>query len=161
MFENEIAINRFQLGLFDKIVADLTEADLYRQSPGHGHPPVWIMGHLALTGEFGQKLLGGRVTHPEWAPLFGPGSSDKVGPIEGASMRTFADAVREAYDGLRMLAGRADAAAMSAPHAIENFLGSPIATVGHVVSLLLTSHFGMHSSQLSSCRRSAGFAKLF
>ena len=63
MFDNEIVINEFHLGLLSRIAADIPDSQLYQPSVGHGHPPVWILGHLAICGELGQKLLGGSVTH--------------------------------------------------------------------------------------------------
>lgn len=161
MFENDIAINRHQMRLFDKIAADLAEESLFEPSPGHGHPAAWVLGHLAVSGEMGQRMLGGRMAHREWLALFGPGSSDAVAPLPGLTKQTLVDAVRAAYNGLRELAAGADAEPMQQPHSISLFEGTPIETLGHCVSLLLTSHFGFHLSQLSSCRRAAGFGKLF
>ena len=46
MFENDITINRHQMRLFDKTVADLPEDTLFAPSPGHGHPAAWVMGHI-------------------------------------------------------------------------------------------------------------------
>ncbi len=161
MFENDVTINRHQMRLFDMTVADLPEETLFAASPGHGHSAAWVMGHLAITGELGQSMLGGGVTHREWLALFGPGSSDAVTPTPGLTKQTLVDAVTAAYEGLQKLAAGADPAAMSAPHTVKLLEGTPIETVGHCVSLLLTSHFGFHLSQLSSCRRAAGHAKLF
>jgi hypothetical protein len=41
------------------------------------------------------------------------------------------------------------------------FDNTPIETFGHCVTLMLTSHFGFHLAQLSSCRRTAGHPPLF
>jgi hypothetical protein len=161
MFETDITINRHQMRLFDKTVADLAEESLFAPSPGHGHPAAWVMGHLAIVGELGQSMLGGNVTHREWLRLFGPGSSDAVAPAPGLTKQTLVDAVTAAYDGLQKAAAGADPEAMRAPHAVKVLEGTPIETLGQCISHLLTSHFGFHLSQLSSCRRAAGFGKLF
>jgi hypothetical protein len=161
MFENEIAINRHHMRGFLRITGDVPEEATFQPSPGHGHPPAWIMGHLAATGELGQRLLGGAVAHPEWAALFGPGSSDKVLPAPGLSKEELVHATDEAYQGLQRLAASANPDAMSRRHEIKLFEGTPIETVGHCISLLLTSHFAFHLAQLSSCRRAAGHPALF
>ena len=59
MFEREIAVNQYLLGYFANVAADMPDDSLFYPSVGHGHPPIWIMGHLAITGEMGQSLLGG------------------------------------------------------------------------------------------------------
>ncbi|MEM9659757.1 MAG: DinB family protein [Planctomycetota bacterium] len=161
MFENDIAINRFQLGFFDKVVADLPEAELFQAAPGHGHPPVWILGHLAVTAQMGESLLGGSVSSPQWIERFGPGSSDAVALDESLTKSSLNAAVVESYAMLQSAAAEATASQVAQRHQFDLFRGTPIETVGHVISLLLTNHFGFHLAQLSSCRRSAGFTPLF
>lgn len=161
MFENEIAVNEFQLSQFARVVADLDEGTLFQPGLGHGHPPVWILGHLAITGEMGLMLLGDKIQHRAWLPLFGPGSSDDVPQREELTLATLRQLIPETYRELRHLAAAADPAAMQQPHGIKLFENSPIQTVGHSVTLLLTNHFGFHLSQLSSCRRAAGHKALF
>lgn len=161
MFENEIAINQFQLGILNKIAADLDEATLYKPSPGHGHPPVWVLGHLAITGEFGVSLLGGAVKHREWLPLFGPGSSDAVPSSIGLSKALLVELIPHTYKELQERARAAAPDSLRKPHGFAPFEGTPLQNVGHMTALLLTNHFAFHLSQLSSCRRSAGLGPLF
>jgi hypothetical protein len=161
MLDNAIAINEFQLALFDRTVADVAETSLYSPGAGHGHPPVWILGHLALCAELGQQILGGGITHREWLSLFGPGSSDRVEPRAEFTREMFAAAIRDGYRELRRQAAVAETEYLGQPHGIQLFKGTPIQTVGHAVELLLTNHFGFHLSQLSSCRRAAGHPALF
>ncbi len=161
MFENEIAINETQLGLFAKIANDVPEETLYRPSEGHGHPPIWILGHLAIVGEIGQRMLGGSISHPEWIPLFGLGSSDIISQNDAFSMNSLTTIVTENYRARRDLAAAADEKSISRLHGVELFARTPIKTVGNLVALIMTNHFGFHLSQLSSCRRSAGHGPLF
>jgi len=58
MFENEITLNQFLLDQLVTIMADLPEECLFTSGQGHGHPPVWILGHLAIVGEMGTDVLG-------------------------------------------------------------------------------------------------------
>jgi hypothetical protein len=161
MFENEIAINQFQVGIFQKTITDLPEDKLFDPSPGHAHPAIWILGHLAITGEHGQTVLGGKVSHPEWLPLFGPGSSDKVAKDPSLTRELFQKVIPATYAELQRLASQADPVSLAHPHGFAPFETTPIKTKGHMIALLLTNHFGFHLSQLSSCRRSAGHKPLF
>lgn len=161
MFDNEIAINQFQLTQFARIADDLADDSLYEPSPGHGHTPIWILGHLAICAEFGQSLLGGSLTHRKWAAVFGPGSSDRPEPDPEWSKVLFRDASLTGYQKLQEMAAHTDPAHLAKPHAFEFFRGTPIATIGHAVAVLLTNHFGFHLSQLSSCRRAQGHGPIF
>lgn len=161
MFENEIVVNEQLLFYFGKVVSDIPEDSLFHPSVGHGHAPVWILGHLAIIAEMGQMKLGGSIAHPEWVPLFGPDSSDIIHQNENLNKSAMVSIVAESYRQLRTLAAAADEKTIARPHNVALFEKTPIKTVGHVVTILLTSHFGFHLSQLSSCRRSAGFGPLF
>ncbi len=161
MFDNEIAANEFSLDLFSRIAADLPEAQMFQPAAGHGHPPVWVLGHLAICAELGQKLLGGRLTHPRWLVLFGPGSSDQVADDGTLKLDELVQANVSGYAKLREMATLADPQQMVQPHGAEILKGTAIQTVGQLVTHLLTSHFAFHHSQLSSCRRASGHKALF
>lgn len=161
MFEHEIAINQFQVGLFAKTIADVPEETLFEPSPGHGHPPIWILGHLAIAGENGQALLGGKPSHPQWRSLFGAGSSDKIAKDPSLTRDVFQQQIPVIYAELQRLAAGAAPEVISQPHGFAPFQGTPLKTKGHLIALLLTNHFGFHLSQLSSCRRVAGHKALF
>lgn len=161
MFESEIAVNENLLIQFGKILADIPEETMFTPSAGHGHSPVWLLGHLAIVGEAAQRMLGGKITHTEWLRSFGPGSVDSI-PFDGALTKSYLiNAVTEDYRQLRSLALATDEANVSRPHGIAILTGTPIVTVKHCITHLLTSHFAFHLSQLSSCRRAAGFPALF
>ena len=161
MFESDIAANSFMAGLCIKIAASLDDATLYDPAPGHGHPPVWILGHLVVSGEMGVAALGGTMNHKRWLPIFGPKSSDNVGRQPEFSIANLAQTLTETYEQFRTLARQADPDTMRQPHGVQLFSGSAIQTREHAITHLLTSHFAFHVSQLSSCRRSAGHAFLF
>ncbi len=161
MFEREIKINQFIVTHFEKIVADISEQAMFQPSPGHGHPPVWIMGHLAICGEIGQKYLGGVISHHPWLEIFGPGSIDTMVDDGTLGKHELAIGVVDAYAKFREMAVNANLDTLQGPHGIPFFRGTPIETVADCLSLLLTNHFAFHLAQLSSCRRSAGFPHLF
>lgn len=161
MFENEIAINQFQLGYLKKIAADIPEDRWFESFAGHGHSPAWIVGHLAAVGQLGIKFSGGEMTHPQWMPIFGPGSPGDVTADESLSKDILLRELEQAYGTFQMLASQLPADNAAQPHSIELFKNSPIQSVGNAIALLLTNHFAFHLSQLSSCRREMGQAFLF
>lgn len=161
MLDAAIAINQFQLGLLQRLLPDISEEGLFVPAAGHGHPPVWILGHLALVGELGSRMLGGRILHPEWLPLFGPGSSDRLAPSAGLNKSGLAAALTSAYSDVQSRAATATVERLAQPHGLDLFRGTPIQTVEHAITLLLTNHFGFHLAQLSSCRREAGHRYVF
>lgn len=161
MFENERVLNNVQVTYLQQVVADIPTDAWQQAGAGHGHSPAWIVGHLALIGEFGQKLLGGDLQHPHWLPLFGPGSSGKLDSNPEFSRDVQMPNLVQAYEGLRNLAANATSVQVSRPHGIDLFADSPVATVGHAVALMLTNHFGFHLAQLSSCRREQGLPAIF
>lgn len=161
MLETEIAINQFQLQQFEKIFADIPEANLYQPGAGHMHPPVWIAGHLTIVAELGQKMLGGDFAHPGWIPLFGMGSSDQVAESAGITKADLRQAVLQQYRQLQELCRQAPAEKLDRPHGIAVFDHTPIVTNRHALAVVLTNHFGFHLAQLSSCRREAGLSHLF
>lgn len=162
MLTSAVAINQFQLAGFQKIAADIPDDTLYQPAAGHKHLPIWVLGHLALTGEMGVQALGGTLEHPEWMPLFAPGSSGDVPADSGLTKQTLVDAATTAYSQLqRMALENATPELLAQPHGVGLFDGTPIKTLGDIITLLLTNHFGFHLAQLSSCRREAGFAPLF
>jgi hypothetical protein len=152
------AINAFQMGAFEKIAADISESDLRVPALGHGHTPLWLLGHLALVGGFGCQLLGvdgGGL--PGWAESFGPGSTDPVvtEPL-GLSKVTLVAAVQKNYAALRDSYEAASPEALARPHGVPFFQNTSLQSVDHAVALILTNHFGFHLAQLSSVRRSLG-----
>lgn len=161
MFDNEIVLNEFMHGWLAKVLADVSDEVWFEPAAGHGHPPVWVLGHLAICGELGQALLGGKVTHERWLPLFGPGSSDRIGAHASLAKSPLHEGCIAAYRDLRQMASAVDAGQVNRPHGIDLFSGTPIQTVGQVTTMLLTSHFSFHLSQLSSCRRAAGMKAIF
>ncbi|TWT66852.1 hypothetical protein Pla123a_45500 [Posidoniimonas polymericola] len=161
VFENEIAINQMQLAYFDRIVAGLPAERHFHAAPGHGHSPAWVIGHLAIVGEMGCSMIGGSLTHPAWLQAFGPGSPPLVEASDEYALDQLAPVVRSSYPEFQRLAAAADPGRLAQPHGVDLFDGTPIQTVSHCVSVLLTNHFAFHLSQLSSCRRSAGGAPLF
>lgn len=161
MFERESLLNQFLLDGFKAIVKDIPAERMYEPAPGHGHPPVWILGHLAICAELGQKLCGNSIAHPDWLQTFGPGSSDNIADTGEFQLVELAGAIVEGYPVFAELAGETNASDLSASHGVALLEGSRIETVGDLISHLLTTHFSFHLAQLSGWRRAAGHPPLF
>lgn len=156
MFERDIKLNRFLLDYFDKIVADIPADRIAEPTPGGGHPPLWVLGHLAIVGEMGQAMLGGRLRHPEWVELFGPRSSEQVSEPTRFSKDEFVEGIRSDYPKLRAMLSAAPKAALEQPHGVDVLEGSLIETMADIQVHVLTTHFSFHLAQLSAWRRAAG-----
>ncbi len=160
MFETESMLNGLLVEQFTMLVKDIPADRIYEPGPGNGHPPVWVLGHLALCAEFGQNHCGGSLTHPEWMEAFGPGSSDQMEDTGQFSKDELVAGVVEGYPLFAELARNADSETLSKPHGVPLLEATPLNTVGDLVSHLLTSHFAFHLAQLSGWRRAAGHAPL-
>ena len=156
LLEREIAINQYQLEMFRKIANDLGDASLFDRTPGHGHPPAWILGHLAICAELGQRHQGGSITHPDWVARFGTGSSDVITPEPTLTVTVLSGAIIEEYRKLQSLALSQSDDFLLRDHGVAGLAGTPIETVADAIATLFTNHFGFHLSQLSACRRTAG-----
>ena len=161
MFERESMLNRTLLESFKAIIPDIPADRIYEPAPGNGHPPVWVMGHLAICAEIGQKYCGGSVAHPAWLKLFGPGSSNKVEDTGELSKDELVTAILESYSTFAEMARNADKSTLAGPHGVPLLEGTPVETAGDLVAHLLTSHLSFHLAQLSGWRRAAGHGPLF
>jgi len=161
MFETETTLNQFLVQSFQQVMADIPEDRVNERPAGDGHPPLWILGHLAICSELGTQLLGGELQHKNWAIAFGPQSSDEVRNPEKYSASEFVSAITNGYPKLCEAAAQASNDHLSEPHGLELLANTPIQTRGQLVAHLLTTHFSFHLAQLSSWRRAAGHKFLF
>ncbi len=161
MFETETTLNEFMLQAFQGVVADIPAERVNERAPGNGHPPLWVLGHLATCAEMGIALLGGELEHKNWAIAFGPGSSDDVQNPEKYSRDELVDAIVNGYPKLCEAARQAAPEPLAEPHGMELLANTPCQTRGDLLAHLLTSHLAFHVAQLSGWRRAAGHGPLF
>jgi hypothetical protein len=162
VFAQEITLFRFMHGYLQKLMAELTDADLRAVTPGAVNPPAYILGHLAISNDFALRLLGRPPVCPaEWAAAFGPGSSPEKMQIEYPSKAALLETIRLGHEAVIAAAPDADQRMMGKAQSFPLFKGTPIQTVGDCVALLMTTHFALHVGQLSLMRRQLGHAPLF
>ena len=154
MFAQEITLNQFLLDYFDGLIADLPETGLEVQGGGKGHSALWLLGHIALSADFGRMMLGAETkSPPRWMVAFGPGSSDEIKNPSQYDPQEFIDATRTGYVEVQQLAEQANPETMQEPHGVEILAGTKVATKGDLVAHILTAHLAMHLGQLSFWRR--------
>ena len=161
MFKTERTLNEFLLKGFEQVMADIPDEQINTRQPGNGHPPLWVLGHLAICAELGFVFCGGQMLHPEWMPIFGPGSSDDVENANVYGKEQFMDLILSDYPKLGELASAAEKEQFAEPHGVALLNNTPIQTKGELVSHLLSTHFAFHSAQLSCWRRAAGHGPIF
>ncbi|MFH5803782.1 DinB family protein [Alienimonas sp. DA493] len=147
------------------LATDLTEEQLaLRPQPGL-NPPVWILGHVAVVGNFALTVLRGLgvdampVDLPGWRENFGIGSEPLVyaedfTPPSGDELRA---AVKETHDRALAAAERVPAAALDEPLGPDlERLAARFPRYGDLLTHALTTHDAVHWGQLSAWRRAAG-----
>ncbi|QDT14101.1 DinB family protein [Alienimonas californiensis] len=151
------------------LAADLPEERLTERPQPGMNPPVWILGHVAVVGNFSLTVLKGLgveatpVDLPGWRENFGIGSqplvyADGFTPPNGEQLRA---AVRETHDRVLAAAALVPAAALDEPLPPElERLAGRFPRVGDLLTHLLTTHDAVHWGQLSAWRRAAGLTAI-
>lgn len=161
MFERETMLYAFNLQMAGRLAADVDDAVLYQALPGGGNPPVWILGHLAISTDYALQILGREKQCPaEWHREFGPGS-DPAGVTVRPTKAELLNALEAGHARVTAAIGEADLSRLAKPHRVEFIRDSPIQTNGDLLSHLLTTHAAMHLGQLSMWRRQMGHRPLF
>lgn len=162
MLESAIHVNAFLLGYLKRIVAEIPD-DQFAQPPAPGlNPPLWLMGHLAVTYDGGLKLLGKTPACPEaWHKSFGRGSNPSEIARPHSSKAELLAALDRGHAQLAAAAREAEATVLTRPNPSPLMQGTPLTTVGDLLTFILTGHFGIHVGQLSFCRRAKGLPHMF
>jgi hypothetical protein len=120
----------------------------------------WLVGHLAVTGDFGRRLVGSTTVCPkEWRPLFNPGSQPSRSAGDYPPMRELTEALIAVYSGLCDEVPRADRTRLSGENPFEPARHA-LPTSGDFVAYLMTGHLGHHLGQLLVWRAAAGLARV-
>lgn len=155
MLTNSCTVNKFMLGYCDMLMAEIPDDRMCEQPSGLNHP-AWILGHLALTGDYLLKVLGGAPQLDEsWNKLFGMGSQPTGNRADYPAKEELVTAVRSTYTKACELAGQAKPEILNAPNQSERMKGG-LPTMENVAAFLLSAHFTVHLGQLSAWRRAQG-----
>lgn len=153
---SSVAQCRHLLFLAESILSGLDDSHVAGEPAPGTKTAGWIIGHLAVTGDFGRRLCGRTPLCPkDWRAKFNPGTQPSRQQSDYPPMRELVDTLREVYTDF------CDAAASVNPVVLagENpYAPGRIAfpTSGDFVGYLLAGHLGYHLGQLSIWRSVAG-----
>jgi hypothetical protein len=120
----------------------------------------WILGHLAVTGDFARKLCGRPPLCPkDWRAKFNPGTNPSTNPDDYPPMADLISNVRAVYADLCDAAMTANSAHLAMPNP---FVPAQRAfpTAGDFVPYLLAGHLAYHTGQLVGWRAAAGLGRI-
>jgi hypothetical protein len=145
------------LDYLNRLVADIPDEAMTKQTAGAVNHPAWVIGHLA----FSCQAIGGEIGLAAWLPgdwkeRFGTGSTPSEAraayPSKNELLAALADGRRRLETRLREMSD----AEMGKPLPDESHRAM-FPTVGHAVLHILTAHAAVHVGQISVWRRVAGF----
>ncbi len=157
MLEQQCRLYGFNLFLLEKMMEDVSDAELTHQASPGTNPPIWILGHLAVATDYASKTLGIPTACPKaWHVDFGPGSTPLKMHDPAPTKSQLMDAIRAGHQRVTEAARNVTAEQLAGPHPVALLKGSPIETVGDLLTHLINTHEAMHIGQLSMWRRLTG-----
>lgn len=155
---NPAAQCRHLLTTYGPLLDGLDDSHRVNQPTPEGKTAGWLVGHLAVTGDFGRRLCGAKPICPaEWRARFNPGTKPSTNAADYPPMQEMVARLREVYADL--------------PHSFESAgekltVENPFApgrasfpTSGDFAAYLMTGHLGYHLGQLYGWRAAAGVSK--
>lgn len=157
---SSIAQNRYLLALAEPSLVGLQDVHLALEPEPGTKTAGWIIGHLAVSADFGRHLCGLPAICPVvWRSEFNPGTQPSHDVSRYPSMAELCETFWRVHNDLLIAASSADVAALAAENpyapAREAF---PLA--GDFVAYLLSSHLAYHLGQLVAWRAAAGMGRL-
>jgi hypothetical protein len=147
---------RFLMREMEMIVSGLAdEHRALQQRPG-AKTAGWLIGHIAVTGDFGRRLCGRTPLCPkEWRALFNPGSQPSAKADTYPSMELLCRTAQDVYRDLCDAALTADPAllAVETPYAPVR---ADMPTADIFVRYLMSGHLAYHLGQLTEWRAAVG-----
>lgn len=157
MFEQQCLLYQFNLFALESMVMDISEDELKQQPVPGTNPPIWILGHLAVATDYACKTLGLPAACPKaWHLDFGPGSTPLQMHDPVPTKEELMAAIRAGHQRVSEAAKKATPEQLAGPHNVKLLAGTPIETLGDILSHLMNTHEAMHIGQLSMWRRMTG-----
>ncbi len=150
------AQSRHLVALTERAVADLEDSHCALEPAPGVKTAGWLLGHLAVTGDFARRLCGRPPLCPrEWRSAFNPGSHPSHSARDYPSMSQLREALLAVYTDLCSAVPTIDPTAVAVPNPYEpTRAGFP--TAGEFIGYLLTGHLAYHLGQLMTWRAAAG-----
>lgn len=120
----------------------------------------WLVGHLAVTGDFGRRICGlTPMCSKEWRTLFNPGTFP---PLDRSVYPPMADLLATCvavYKDFFANGPGASAEVLAMPNPYTRAI-TAFPTSGDFAAYLMTGHLGHHMGQLGSWHAAAGLAAM-
>jgi hypothetical protein len=151
---------RYLILLADSLLEGIDDAHVAVEPRPGLKTAGWLVGHLAITADFGRRLCGHReaICPREWRTMFNPGSRPSTDPATYPSIALLREKLRAVYSDLCVAAGDADPSLLAAVNPYEP-ARNPFYTAGEFVAYMLSGHFAYHVGQLSAWRAAAGIGR--
>lgn len=153
------AQGRFILWQGKRWMRDLDDSHRALAPVASGKTAGWLIGHLAVTGDFGRRLVGLKPSCPkEWRALFNPGSVPSLDASIYPPMATLRDTMRNIYADLFTAGPEAASDVLALPNAYTPALEA-FPSAGEFAAYLMTGHLAHHLGQLSAWHLAAGLSR--
>jgi hypothetical protein len=147
---------RFIFGQGKRWLADLNDNHLALEPIAGTKTAGWLVGHLAVTGDFGRRICGLTPMCPkEWRGLFNPGTFPSLDRSVYPPMASLREAVANVYADFFKSAPGAPDDVLAMPNPYTPASGA-FPTAGDFAAYLMTGHLGHHFGQLGSWHAAAG-----
>jgi DinB family protein len=158
--ESNVAQCRYLLSLAERIFTGLDDDHRALEPLPGAKTAGWLIGHLAVTGDFARRLCGRPPLCPtEWRSLFNPGTQPSAQPGDYPRMTELRQTFVRVYADLCVSAPGADRELLARenPYAPAR---AAFPTSGEFVVYMLSGHLGYHLGQLAAWRAAAGLGRL-
>lgn len=149
MSQSAAAILRLLSGRIASVVAEISEQDFEKRPAENLNPPVWLLGHLAVSVDAVSRFAGEPYhLSEEWHTSFNASSTPFSNPAPYPSKAEILSAYQETVErSIGLLESMTDEQ-LRAPHGVEGLAETPVKTAEDMVALLLTGHVGWHLGHL-------------
>ena len=147
---------RYLLSVMESVVAGLDDSHLALEPQPGIKTAGWLIGHLAVTGDFARRLCGRPPICPkEWRARFNPVTQPSLHRDDYPSMADLGSTFRVVYSDLSDIASQVDVATLAMETPYES-ARRPFPITADFVAYLMTSHLAYHIGQLVAWRAAAG-----
>lgn len=154
--DNPLVQCRHLLSQLDRVAADLDETHVALQPMAGVKTAGWLLGHLAVTGDFALRLCGHKpVCPPEWRALFNPGTQPSEDAAVYPSVAALRDSAHAVYAKLCAAVPDADPDLLAVENPYVPARGS-FPRARDFVGYMISGHLGYHLGQLVAWRAAAG-----
>lgn len=157
--KREVKLYGVMRNMLVAMLADIEEQQMFETPAGGGNSPAWILGHLTVVNQLGLSLLGKETPSGQLLTLFGPGSKSEFDQQQAPSISELKTEFSRSADALSKAASEATEEALDASREGQ-ILADILPTVGDMLGHILTTHFSLHTGQLSAWRRARGLPSI-